>query len=219
MSKKTIILTQEQINEICGDNFAFDYLNYSDTDLSGNDYGNEASLGKGVDGDYPDILDTDQYAHELPPGLPLYLNPAGGRLPVGNINYGGIREMKKSDFEKMAFNEGKAHGNKRFEYRKFGDPSTNQNFDQSELTQQEYRDREALKNLRSNDPNTKLKGLNYFKKTSKNRQKDGKIAAIKQFDAAKNVDSQIHHEIESKPKITGNNGAHTKKTPNGVITM
>lgn len=226
MKKKTIILSQKQIDEICGDNFAFDYLDGSDTDLSGYDHGNEASLGKGVNGEYPETMDTDDYAETLSPELPLYLNPSGGKSPVGNIAVGSIREMKKSEFEKLALlendNEKEAHGNQRLKNRVFGSSNgpNAPKYGESELTQQLYRDREALKNARSSDPETRKKGIESLQRIAKNRAVDGKTVAMQQYKSAKMADKVNNgNKIKSAPKITGNGKAHTKNTNNGIITM
>lgn len=213
MKKRTIILTQEQINEICGENFAFDYLDGSEAEI----YGNEASAeGAGVDGEYPENLDTDTSASEKSAEFLRSIMPRGRDVST-------VYEMTKKDFEKKKlYSEAKAHGNKRLKNRKFVDPVTKQDYNSNELTQQAYRDREAIKNLRSNDPNAQKKGLKYFNKTAKNRQKDGKNAAMRQFNAAKRSDKIIQQGSGREPnkpstKNYGNGKAHTPK--NGFITM
>lgn len=220
MKKKTVILTQKQINEICGDDFAFDYLNFDGTDLAPN-YGNEVSAegsgisGAGDDGEYPNNIKTDDISGEMTPELQR-LSISHGK---GNSK---IYEMSKKDWEKKKiYNEAKMHGNKRLKNRTFGD--SNNQYDYSELNQQNYRYREALKNSRSADPETKSKGIKSLQRMANNRENDGKAVAMNQYNAAKRADKVIQGskpegtKIKSAPKQTGNGKGHSNK--NGVITL
>ena len=207
--KKTIILTQEQINEISG--FALNYLDGTMPDI----YGNEISAeGCGVEGEIPDEkLDTDTSAAEKTTEFLRGMMPRGRDVC--------LYEMSKKDWEKKkVYNEAKhMHGNKRIK-KIFGD--SNNQYKETELNQQLYRYREALKDYRSSDPQKKAKGIKSLQRMYKNRLKDGKTTALKQYDSAKRADKIIQGskpegtKIKSSPKQYGNGKSNTK---NGIITL
>lgn len=214
MKKKTLILTQEQINEICGG--AYGYLDSLDTGLSpNNETSAEGSLTNDSDKQiYPKNIKTDDISGEMTPELQR-LSISHGK---GNSK---IYEMSKKDWEKKRLNEAKLmHGNKRLKNRKFGD--SNNQYTESELNQQNYRYRQALKDSRSADPETQQKGAKSLQTMANNRAKDGKATAMNQYSAAKKSDKIIQGgkpegtKIKSAPKQTGNGKGHTK---NGVITL
>ena len=92
MAKRQIILTQEQLNEICGDNSTYlDGLALT-PDLADN-YSNEITTNGGLDGAYPDPLTTDEYGKEI----------TKTRRVTGFGNRWGaaptLEEMSKKDWE------------------------------------------------------------------------------------------------------------------------
>lgn len=217
MKKRTLILTQEQINEICGG--AYGYLDSLDTNLSPN---NETSAEGSLTNDsgkqiYPQNIKTDDISSEMTPELQR-LSISHGK---GNSK---IYEMSKKDWErKRLYSEANSmHGNKRLKNRKFGD-SSNQ-YSESELNQQNYRYRKALKDSRSTDPEKKRKGTESLQRMANNRAKDGKTTALNQYNSAKKVDKIIQGSKPEGTKIdapkqrnTGNGKGHSQK--NGVITL
>lgn len=217
MKKKTLILTQEQINEICGG--AYGYLDSLDSDLSPN---NETSAEGSLTNDrgkqiFPQNAKTDDISSEMTPELQR-LSISHGK---GNSK---IYEMSKKDWErKKLYNEAKLmHGNKRLKNRKFGD--SNGQYSESELNQQNYRYREALKDSRSSDPQKQEKGAKSLQRMANNRAKDGKSTAMNQYNAAKKADKIIQGskpegtKIDApKQKQMGNGKGHSTK--NGIITL
>lgn len=216
MKKKTLILTKDQIDEICGG--AYGYLHNLDSDLSPN---NETSVEGSLTNDsgkqiFPKNTKTDDISGEMTPELQR-LSISHGK---GNSK---IYEMSKKDWEKKRlYNEAKLmHGNKRFKNRKFGD--SNGQYDESELNQQNYRYREALKDSRSADPEKQAKGAKSLQRMANNRAKDGKTTALRQYNSAKKADKIIQGskpegtKIKSVPKQTGNGKGHSTK--NGIITL
>ena len=64
MKRKKIILTQKQLDEICGDNFTYlDGLALT-PDLPDN-YSNEITTNGSIDNAYPDPTNTDDLAHDM----------------------------------------------------------------------------------------------------------------------------------------------------------
>ena len=116
-SKKTkkIILTQSQIDEICGNNYA--YLN----DLAmkpdiGNIYGNEITTDGDIEDGYPTPTTTDDKARTM-------VNNTNSFFRTRGLGSTILREMSKSEWEKMMMEE-KEHGNKLLNNRKFNKKAT-----------------------------------------------------------------------------------------------
>ena len=115
-SKKTkkIILTQSQIDEICGNNYA--YLN----DLAmkpdiGNIYGNEITTDGSIEDGYPTPTTTDDKARTM-------VNNTNSFFRTRGLGSTILREMSKSEWEKVMMEE-REHGNKLLNNRKFNKKS------------------------------------------------------------------------------------------------
>lgn len=215
MKKKTLILTQEQLDEISGGNF--NYLdNLATKPDMGDVYSTEVSAdGATMDG-YSDNMTTDKYAADMTrdawPRDSRSYGKNGNYLPLHNLT-----EMSKKDWEKKNLTkEAKEHGNKRLNNRVFGDDKHQYGY--SALKQKEYRERKAAKKVLTGQTATeKQQGLNSLAKMQDNSY----LTAKKQFDPAKTADKLTQAakpagtKIESRPK-TGKEGAHSPQT--GYIT-
>lgn len=210
MSKKTIILTEKQLDEICGGNFSYlDDLGKK-ADM-GDVYADETSSEGAVSDGYSDNITTDDFASMQTNDWPRGSRSYG--LNGNAVSY--IREMSKKDWEqKNIFNEEHEHGNKELNNRKFGD--SNKQYSYGALKQKEYRERKAAKKaINGSTPEEKAKGLESLSKIQNNDAKSYQTAK-KQFEPAKRALQLRPKKIKSAPKQTGNGKGHSNK--NGLIT-
>ncbi len=199
---KTIIITQKQLDEICGGNTSYlDGLALNPDKAE--DYSDKITADGAVEKGYADPTTTDQYAADSTKNW-----PAGAKLyGMGPVI---VREMKKSEWER-AIKEDAAHGNKRLNNIKFGERGRSY----AAANQAAYRKRNAEKKLNSQNPVERQQGLNTLSKMDQ--------SGLNKFDAMKKVDNIIQstkpegEKIASAPKTYGNKGAHSKKNPNGIF--
>ena len=98
MSKKTLILSQEQLDEICGgDSSYLDGLDRND-DMK-NKYSLEISADGGVDNGYADPTTTDDYASDLTNDW------MRGGANMHGYRAATIREMTKKDWDRTYLKE------------------------------------------------------------------------------------------------------------------
>lgn len=213
MKKKTLILTQEQLDEISGGNF--NYLdNLATKPDMGDVYSTEVSAdGATMDG-YSDNMTTDNYADDMTRDA----WPRDSRSYGKNGNYlpRNLTEMSKKEWEAKNLKEANAHGNKRLNNRVFGDDKHQYGY--NAMTQKQYRERQAAKKVLTGQTVTeKQKGLESLSRM----QDPSYLKAKNQFTPAKTADKLTQAakpagtKIESKPK-TGKEGAHSPQT--GYIT-
>ena len=115
MGKKTLILSQRQLDEIVAGNPT--YLDgMADTpDMSGSEFSTEISSDGSVDTGYADATTTDDYASDM-------TNDWRGNAKLHGMGPITVREgvaMKLSDWKKLYLEE-KEHGNQRLNNMQFG---------------------------------------------------------------------------------------------------
>lgn len=206
MKRKKIILTQKQLDEICGDNFTYlDGLALT-PDLPDN-YSNEITTNGSIDNAYPDPTTTDDLAHDMTNNTRGYWGLRG----MGSVST--IREMTKKSWEKIIFNE----DNVRLKNRKFGATSDSEGKSYDAAKKNISRYNIAAKKVKCGTPEEKRKALKTVQKMKNNW--GGLGVAMNQYETAKEVDKQINPGIKSAPKNAGNGKAHSKKNPqNGIFT-
>lgn len=220
MAKKKLILTQKQIDEICGGNFS-----YLDGLANGPDNKDKFSTEVSSDGG----METNPYPKKPMTGDDFSSDITRDSWPRDSRSYGkngnylpyNMTEMKKSDWEKKNLtSEGKMRGNKRLNHMKFnpGDGSEGKTY--SELNQAAYRRRVAAKKaINGSTEEEKQKGRESYARMMGDKSYQN---AAKQFKNAKTADKFVQGmkpegtKIESKPK-TGNGTAHGKSNV-GYIT-
>lgn len=205
MRRKKIILTQKQLDEICGDNFTYlDGLALT-PDLADN-YSNEITTNGSIDNAYPDPTTTDDLAHDMTNNTRGYWGLRG----MGSVST--IREISKKDWEKEILET-----NQHLTGRTFGATSETPGKSYAAVTTNKSRLNKAIKQSKSANPSLRQKALNTIQKMQNNGSTSR--VAFNQYETAKKVDKQINPGIKSAPKNAGNGKAHSKKNPqNGIFT-
>ena len=206
---KKIILSQKQLNEICGGNS--DYLDgLALTPDIGNIFSTEITSDGSIDNAYPEPTTTDDFANTL-------TNNWRGNAKLKGMGPVSIREMSKKEWENTILNEEHEHGNQRLKTRVFGGNKEVKGYDAAKKSINRLKN--AEKNLRTGTPEVKKKAAQTIKTMKKNW---GDIEIAKnQYDTAKYNDkimqrNKIGPKIKSAPKNTGNGQGHNPK--NGIIT-
>ena len=203
MAKKTLILTNEQIDEICGEDFGFTYLNSTLTngDSSGYEYvTNISAEGNGPDDEYTEPITTKDFADMQSKDWPR--DSRAGRSAVWRY----VGECSKKEFEDGVLNEEKAHGNKRLNNRKFGD--SNVQYGTQALTQKAYRERQATERLvNAKTDDERQKAAKSLEKMANNGGESYRLAQ-QQFNSAKKLDKQIQQSKPEGTKINVTNREH-----------
>ena len=207
MARKKIILTQRQLDEICGDNSTYlDGLALT-PDLSSN-YSNEITTNGDIEDAYPEPITTDDLASDMTNNTRGYWGLRG----MGSVST--IREVTKKDWEKEFV---VAEDNLRLKNRVFGTTNDEEGKSYDATKKNISRYNIAAQKAKSGTPEEKQKALKTMQKMQKNW--GGLNIARNQYETAKAVDKQINPGIKSAPKNAGNGKAHTKKTPeNGIFT-
>ena len=201
MARKKIILTQRQLDEICGDDSTYlDGLALT-PDLSSN-YSNEITTNGDIEDAYPEPITTDDLASDMTNNTRGYWGLRG----MGSVST--IREVTKKEF---IINE----DNQRLKNRVFGATSDSEGKSYDATKKSISRYRIAAQKAKSGSPEDKQKALRTMQKMQNNWS--GLGVATNQYETAKAVDKQINPGIKSAPKNAGNGKAHTKKTPNNGI--
>ena len=201
MGKKKIILTQKQLDEICGDNSTYlDGLALT-PDLKDN-YSNEITSNGSMEDAYPYPITTDDYAKDTTNNTRGYWGLRG----MGSVST--IREMTKKEWEEIILSE----DNQRLKYRTFGATSTSNGKSYDATKKNISRYNIAAEKAKSGTPEEKTKALKTMERMNNNW--GGLGIASKQYNTAKQVDKQIKPPMKSAPKISGNGKAHSKKEPN-----
>ena len=112
MSKKTIILSQEQLNEICGGDCSYLDGLAMKPDM-GDVFTKEVSADGGMDNDYAEPSTTDDISHDM-------TNNWRGNAKLHGMGPITVREMTKKDWAKEYLGEEQEHGNARLKNITFG---------------------------------------------------------------------------------------------------
>lgn len=202
MGKKKLILTQKQLDEICGDNSTYlDGLALT-PDL-GNIYSNEITTNGAIDNAYPKPTTTDDYASDTTNNVRGYWNLRG----MGSVST--LREMSKKEWENLILNE----ENSRLKLRNFGGKDGQSYYS---VLKSKKRLEDAEKKLKNGSQEEKVKANKTINRMIKNNP-NIKLA-IQQYETAKKVDKDIRPAMKSAPKNSGNGKAHSPKKPtNGVF--
>lgn len=205
MAKKTIILSQSQLDEIYGgDSTYLDGLALN-SDLPQN-FANQITVNGSVEQGYADPVTTDDFASEFKHNR--------RNFSLRNRAYGStIREMTKKEWEeKIVFYE----ENERLANRQFGATANSQGKSYGATKETLSRYRRAAKKATTGTPEEKEKAAKTMKKMQNNWA--GLKVASNQYETAKKIDKDIRPEMKSSTKISGNGKAHSTKTPeNGVF--
>jgi len=205
MSRKTLILTEEQLEEIAsGINMAYFDQEGIKPDM-GDIYSIEVSA-EGSDGDnesYSDKITTDDLAAMQCKDWPRDSRSfgKGGNAPAN------IYEMSKKEWEeKFIFNE----ANSRLENMQFCGKSY------AAAKQQRHRDKVATQKAQSNNPVEREKGKKSLEIMINNRGEDfGKaeqrLGTFERADDIAQANKPEGTKIKSAPKQTGNGKAHSPK--------
>lgn len=112
MAKKTLILSQKQLDEICGGDSS--YLDGLSTrpDM-GDVFSTEITADGGVDVGYAKPTTTDDVADDM-------TNDWRGNAKLHGMGPITVREMKKSEWDRMYLGEEEEHGNARLKNLNFG---------------------------------------------------------------------------------------------------
>lgn len=216
MKKKTLILTQKQLDEICGGNSA--YLDNFISKPNGENYfATEVSADGNVNGAFADNMTTDRYADDdtrenWPMGTKAY-GKNGNYIPHN------LTEMSKSEWEKKNLKKEEAeHGNKRLVARQFGPNGDNKSYDATKMAASRLN--KAQKEVQTGATIAdKQKAAQTIQRMKNNW--GGIDNAMMQYGNAKAADKITQSakapgtKMESKPK-TKVGTAHSQK--NGIIT-
>ena len=212
MAKKTLILSQAQLDEICGGNASYlDGFADEGGDLAV-DSTNKISAEGSVDFGYPDKMTTDDMGDFLTNNVVGYANTRG-------MGVSAVKESKKSEWIKKNLSEESEHGNARLQIRNFGTTNGDAGKSYSATKQAVYRKNKAEKKLNSTNPIERQKAQATLNKMRTNWSQLDNAEA--QYTSAKAADKTIQGakpegtKINSAPKNNGNGKAHTPK--NGII--
>lgn len=206
MGNKKIILTQKQLDEICGDNST--YLDgLASTPDIGNVYSNEITTNGSIDNAYPDPTTTDDYASDTTNNVRGYWGLRG----MGSMST--LREMTKGEWEKMIFNE----DNKRLKHRTFGCTNNSDGKSYDATKKNLSRLHIAQRKLQNGSNDEKQKAIKTIKRMKNNWK--GIDVADNQYETAKKIDKQIKPSIKSTPKNSGNGKAHSPKKPSDGVFL
>ena len=210
MGKKTLILSQQQLDEI----FEGDSAYLDNIGMPAPDYANKITTDGGPiqHGELPKQTDTDDFGSER-------VNNWRGNAKLAGVGPVVVREMSVKEWKEKYLgesrtNEEKEHGNARLKVKNFGEKSY------SAIKSAASRYSDAVEKSRSKDPQISAKGRATMEKMRANNPDIE--ANIGQYENAKFVDSGIldskpeGQKIASSPKQSGNGKAHSPK--NGVIS-
>lgn len=216
MKKKTLILTQKQLDEICGGNSAYldNLLSEPDGD---NFFASEVNADGNVTDGFADNMTSDRFAADDT----REVWPMGTKAYGKNGNYipHNLTEMSKEEWEKKNLKkEEHEHGNKRLAYQQFGPNGDNKSYDATKMAASRYS--KAAKEVKTGTTmSDRQKAANTIARMKNNW--NGIDSALGQYNNAKSADKILQAakapgtKIESKPK-TGKGTAHSPK--NGIIT-
>jgi len=196
MAKKTLILSQKQLDEITDGAANCAYLHdlalAPDKKMS---YGNQVSADGNVDKGYADNTDTDDVASQLSNNSFWAL---GRHYGIGPVSV--VREMTKKEFEELIAEE-----NSKLKYARFGEHKRTY----GALTQAKAKRKKAAAMANSQNPIEKQKGLN----TLRNMDPTGVTEFENRKQLVKTNNSNTPKPYKSRNAGNGK-GHHTK---DGII--
>ena len=210
MAKKTLILSQKQLDEIVGGNSAY-------LDNLGNDFAenanNEIYSGDKLDGKDAEPYTTDQHAHERSLDYGPWIPGGRGGTKSAMVYTNGMIACSKKDFERSVINE----TNSSLINNTYGDDKNRvTNTNASTL---KWRYGADKKKAQSSDPTIRQQGISTMKTMEKNNPNLAQIES--QYNAAMNNDANLKQSAKNrgqqnvfqKPGGTRNNGgtAHSQK--------
>ena len=193
MAKKTLILSQKQLDEICGgDSTYLDGLSLNPDKAE--DYSNDVTADGAVDTGYAKNMTTDMYAADTTNNWPANAKLHG----MGPVT---LREMTKQEFEKIIAES----PNQRLQNMRFGESQRTI----GAATQAKSKMNKAKAMAKSDNPVIREKGMNTLNNMD--------LSGIKELEIAQNIDRNIQQakpegeKIASAPKQSGNGKAHSPK--------
>lgn len=224
MAKKTLIITQKQLDEINSSAGLFDYLDgmAKNPDMSGNEYADEVSSdgGNNVNSTYPETPMTgDEYEDDMANTSYLFGYGMGFGRNGMHVPHNLFEVSKKKDWEeKNILNEVDQNGWKDLEGQNFS-YDDNDVLSANAVKQRRYRERVAAKKaVKGATPEEKLKGLQSYARMQNSSNNANYKKAYKKLDNVLNARRLKPKQLTSAPKESGNGMAHSKKTDNGFIT-
>jgi hypothetical protein len=208
---KKIILSQKQLDEICGSNST--YLDgLALTPDIGNIFSTEVTTDGSLDDGYPDPTTTDDFSKTL-------ANNWRGNAKLRGMGPITVREMAKKDWENVILNEEHEHGNQRLKSRVFGATQDSEAKGYGATKKNVSRFNIAQNKLKNGNPVEKAEAAKTVKRMRDNWP--GIDVAKNQYETAKTTDKTIQKnkigpKIKSAPKNSGNGKGHSPK--NGIIT-
>ena len=210
MAKKTLILSQKQLDEIVGGNS--NYLDNVGEDFAEN-ANNEVFTGDKLDGKDAEPYTTDQHAHERSLDYGPWIPGGRGGTKSAMVYTNGLIACSKEEIGKENLDE----DNKNLVNNTYGDDKNRvSNTNASTL---KWRYGAAKKKAQSTDPTIRQQGISTMKTMEKNNPNLAQIQS--QYNAAMNSDASLkqaaknrgEQNVFQKQGGTRNNGgtAHTKK--------
>ena len=205
MSKKTLILSQKQLDEICGGNSAYLDGLASAPDMAPN-FASEITADGAVDDGYADPVTTDDYAHSM-------TNDWRGNAKLHGMGPITVREMTVKEWKDAYMNEEKEHGNDRLKNVQFGaaNGQKGKSYDATKMALSRLHAAEK-ESMTGGTPEIKQKALNTVAKMKQNWNSID--LADKQYTAAKTADKTIQANKMPGTKRDTNN---IMKPSNGVF--
>lgn len=216
MAKKTLIISQKQLDEIVGGNSS--YLDNEGEDFAENG-NNEVFTGDKLDGKDAEPYTTDQHAQERSLDYGPWIPGGRGGTKSAMVYTNGLIACSKKEWEKKNLNE----ENESLKNNTYGDNENRvSNTNASTL---KWRYGAAKKKAQSTDPTIRQQGISTMKTMEKNNPNLAQIET--QYNAAMKGNQILKQAAKNrgeanvfqKPGGTKNNGgtAHTKKN-NVTIT-
>ncbi len=185
MSKKTIILSQKQLDEICGGDCSYLDGLAMKPDM-GDIFSTEVSSDGGMDNDYAEPTTTDDYSHDM-------TNNWRGNAKLHGMGPITVREMSKRDWDKEYLGEEKEHGNARLKNLNFGgEDGKSYGATKTALCRKRAAEKTAIT---GGTPEIKQKALNTVNRMKNNWNSID--TAEKQYNAAKANDKSV---MDNKPE-------------------
>lgn len=208
MSKKKLILSQEQVARICEED-SFVYLdNLASKPDIGDVYAKEVTTDGSLDDGYPEPTTTDDKSHTMTTNWKGHAR-LNGMAPLV------VREMSKKEWSnRFLMKEETEHGNARLKGRIFGATDNGEGKSYSATKSAICRKKKAENLLNNGNEYEKQKAAKTLQRMRNNW--DGLDVADTQYQAAKLndktvQDNKIGPKIKSAPKQSGNGKAHTPK--------
>lgn len=210
MSKKTLILSQKQLDEIVGGNSA--YLDNLDNDFA-EDATNQVYSGDKLEDKDADPYTTDQHAHERSLDYGPWIPGGRGGTKSAMVYTNGLIACSKKEWAKRMLKE----DNQNLVNNTYGDDKNRvSNTNASTL---KWRYGAAKKKAQSSDPTIRQQGISTMKTMEKNNPNLSQIES--QYNAAMASDANLkqaaadrgEQNVFQRPGGKKNTGgsAHTKK--------